>query len=177
MMDYKKLIGAGFVALGIILIPLLVLPQYNLISATKEAVNARQAGISKKQALLVKITDLKNKVSERRADVDKLATVLPQTKKTQDVIVNLEEIAKETGVNLKTVKTAKIEGLKGADSKIMQIEINSSSQYKSVFDFIRLAEKNLRVLDLQEFTISLDSSSNIPGGLNFAAKIYTYFVE
>lgn len=177
MINYKKLISAGFASLGIVLIPLLVLPQYNLISATNEAIDARQAGIDKKQILLAKITDLKNKVNERRTDVDKLATVLPQTKKTQDIVVNLEEIAKETGVELKTVKTAKIEGPKGSDSKIMQVEINSAGQYKSIFEFIRLTEKNLRVLDLQEFTISLDSSATIPGGLNFAAKIHTYFVE
>ncbi len=175
-MNYKKLISAGLVALSIVLVPLLVLPQYNLIGAIKEAINVRQAGIDKKQALLNKITDLKKQVSERQPDVDKLATVLPQTKKTQDIVVNMEEIAKETGVDLKTVKTAKIEQ-KSLESKTIQIEINSSGQYKSIFEFIRLMEKNLRVLDLQEFTLTLDSSSNVPGGLSFAAKIHAYFVE
>ena len=175
-MNFRKLLSAGLAALGIIIIPLLVLPQYSLIGLTKEAIETRQAGLDKKKALMEKIEDLKKKTQERKNDMDKLATIIPQTKKTQDIVVNLEEMARETGITVKTVKTAKV-STRGQDFGTLQVEVSASGQYKSLFEFIKLMEKNLRVLDLQEFTLSLDTSAASAGGLNFATKMHTYFVE
>ena len=109
--------------------------------------------------------------------MDKLATIIPQTKKTQEVIVNLEEMAKETGVTIKTTKTAKVTAARGRDFGTLQVEVSAAGQYKALLDFIKLLEKNLRMLDLQEFTLSLDTSAVSFGGLNLSAKIHSYFIE
>lgn len=177
MPNYKKLVSAGFVALGIILLPLLVLPQYNLIAVTKKAVISRQTGLEKKKALMEKIESLKKQTQEKRGEMDKLAMILPQTKKVQEIVVNLEEMSKQTGVQIKTIKTAQVSSAKSRNARVLQIEINSSGQYKALADFIKLIEKNLRVLDVQEFTLSLDTSATAAGGLNFAVKMHGYYIE
>ena len=180
MINYRKLGSAGIVSFGIILLPLLVLPQYNLISETRKTIESRKADFEKKQAMIGKIEDLKKQVKEKQSDMSKLASILPETKKTQDVLVNLEEIAKESGIELKTVKLASLAGTGGQgqrEVKTLQIEISSGGQYQSLVNFIKLIEKNLRVFDLQEFNLSLNASATVAGELNFAAKINSYYIE
>lgn len=177
MINYRKLISAGFAALGIILLPLLVMPQYSLIKVTKEAVKNREAGLEKKKALIDKIDGLKRQTQEKKKDLDKLAMVLPETKNTHEVVVNLEEMGKQTGTQIETIKTAQITDVKGAVSKVLQIEVNASGQYKSIVDFTKLLEKNLRILDMQEFILSLDTSAEGTGKLKFIGKMYAYFIK
>ncbi|MBI2676792.1 MAG: type 4a pilus biogenesis protein PilO [Candidatus Yanofskybacteria bacterium] len=178
-MNYKKLIGSGLIALGIIFLPILVVPEYRAVSAIKSAIQQKKAAFDKKKVLMDKIDTLRIQTKERRADLEKLATILPESRKTQEVVVNIEEMSKEAGVELKTLKTAIVQqgraGVSGTGA--MQIEISSSGQYRSLLDFIKSIEKNLRILDVQEFTLSLDSSAASVGGLTFAAKILTYFIE
>src|SRR3989344_1941067 len=107
-MNYKKLTAAGLVALGIILLPVLVIAEYNASSAVKGAISEKKTALDKKKALMVKIESLRNQTKEKRADLEKLATVLPEGKETHEVVVNVEEMSKQSGVELKTLKTALI---------------------------------------------------------------------
>ena len=178
-MNYKKLIGSGLVALGIIFLPILIVPEFSTISAVKSAIQQKKAAFDKKKILMDKIDSLRKQTKERRGDLEKLATILPESRETQEIVVNIEEMSKETGVELKTLKTALIQqgGTSVSGTRAMQVEISSSGQYRSLLDFIKSIEKNLRILDVQEFTLSSDSSAASAGGLVFSAKILTYFIE
>ncbi|MBI2057695.1 MAG: type 4a pilus biogenesis protein PilO [Candidatus Yanofskybacteria bacterium] len=178
-MNYKKLIAAGLVALGIILLPVLVVSEYYTLTAVKGAISEKKTALDKKKALMVKIEDLRNQTKEKHTGLEKLATVLPEGKETHEVVVNIEEMSKQSGVELKTLKTALIQqgGTSSNGPRSMQVEVGGAGQYRAILDFIKLTEKNLRILDIQEFTLSLDTSATAAGGLNFAAKINTYFIE
>lgn len=177
-MNYKKLTGAGLISVGIFLSFVLALPQYQELVSIKEAKDAQQAALDKKQSLLDKLSSLKQQIQQRRIDVDKLNNILPKEKRVQDVVVNVEEISRESGISIKTLKTALIQtGLQDSRYKVIQVEVDAVSQYKSMVDFVRSLEKNLRIFDIQGLTVSLDMSANAAGSLNFNTKFYTYFVN
>ena len=175
-MAYKKLAGAVLGAGGLVLFYIVILPAWLSAGVLSDQIENQRLALDKKQKLVDKVADLKEKVTGKRNEINRLASILPQDKELQSVVVNLEDIAKTSGIQIKTLKTGLV-GLEGVSFKTIQAEVAASGQYSAVVDFIKSLEKNLRIFDLQQVVVSLDDSSVIPGNLNLEIKFNTYFVE
>lgn len=178
-MVHKKLIGAGLAGLAVILLFVMALPAWESISDLQAEIETRQDTLDQKTALVKKITDWKKETIDNESNLDKLAVILPQDKKTQDIVVGLEDIAKTAGIQMKTLRTGSVSQTGGTSAgyQLLQVEVSGSGQYKAIVDFIRTLEKNLRIFDVQQITISTDTSAASSGGLNLQAKLYAYYVE
>ena len=177
-MNYKKLIGAGLAAIGLILFAVLVWPLFHAVVEAREQIESRNAVLEQKKVVLNKITDLKSKADSRRAEINQLASVLPKEKKMHEVVVNIEDIANQSGITLRDFQSAELISLEGnKDYKTIQVDIDGSGSYQSVLNFIKLLEKNLRIFDVQGFTVSLDTSGAGTDALNFDLKLFTYYLS
>lgn len=175
-MNYKKLIGAGIASIGFILFSLLVLPLFRVLADTREAIGSRQDILAQRKDVLAKIADLKKKVDSRKKEIGQLTSVLPTEKKTQEIIVSIEDMANQSGIELKDLKTAEIVSLDKKGYEILQVELSGSGSYQSITGLIKLLEKNLRIFDVQGFSLSLDASG-VVGKLNLDLKLYTYYLS
>jgi len=177
-MNYKKLTGAGMAALGFVLFALLVWPLFKGLGEVKAAVESKQTVLDQRKSILEKVSSLKKTVVSQKSNLDQLAIILPADKKTQEIVVNIEEAARQSGVNLRELKTAKAPSQdKGSGVQVLQVELSGSGFYQSVLDFFQALEKNLRIFDVQEFTISLDSAGEATGLLNLGLKLFTYHLN
>lgn len=174
----KKLMGAGVAALGLILFFVLALPAWESIGTLRDNIAVQKETLDKKNNLVAKVDEFRKKTTEKQTDLNKLASILPQERKTEEVVVSLEDMAKTSGILIKTLKTGVIkETGQNANFKTLQVEVSGSGRYSAIADFIKSLEKNLRVFDVQQLTILTDTSAIIPGSLNVEVKFYTYFVE
>jgi len=177
-MNYKKLIGAGIAAIGFILFAVLVWPLFHAVVEAGNQIESRQAVLDQKKIILNKIADLKSKVDSRRAEINQLAAVLPKEKKMHEIIVNIEDMANQSGVALQDFQTAEPASLKrDVVYQTIQVDIGASGSYQSILNFLKLLEKNLRIFDVQGFTVSIDTSGTNVGILNLDLKLFTYYLS
>lgn len=176
-MNYKKLIGAGMAALGFILFSVLVWPLFDLSADLKDTIKNQQAALGVKREGLNKIADLKNKVGTNRDKINQLTAILPADKKVQEVVVNIEEAARQSGFSLRDFKTAAVASSERDTAyRTLQAGLSGAGSYPAILDFLKLLEKNLRIFDIQDFTISLDISGAATGRLNLDLKLLTYYL-
>lgn len=173
-MNYKKLMGAGMAALGFISFSFLVWPVFLGLGEIGAAVESKQTALEDRNGVIEKILSLKRTVASKRTDINQLATILPSDKKTQEIVVNIEEAARQSGVDLQELKTARILSKEGDKYKTLQVELSGSGYYQSLLELFKALEKNLRIFDVQEFTIALDSAGEATGLLNMELKLFTY---
>lgn len=177
-MNYKKLTGAGIAALGFILFSILVWPLFTISAELKTAIESKRTVLDEKKEALGRILDLKSKVGAKRNEIAQLTAVLPADKKIQEILVNIEEAARQSGIDLRDFKTGAVASLeKDAVQKILQVGLSGSGSYSSILDFFKLLEKNLRIFDVQDFTVSQDASGTAAGRLNLDLKLFTYYLD
>lgn len=178
-MNYKKLTGAGLAAIGFILFAVLVWPLFGVLSEAREAIDSGQAVLGQRKTVVDKMADLKRTVDSQRARIDQLTSVLPAEKRTQEIVVSIEDIANQSGLELRELKTAEVVTTElNRGYEVLQVEIAGSGSYQSVLNFIQTLEKNLRLFDTQGFTVSLDSfTGEVTGKLNIDLKLFTYYLS
>ncbi len=170
--------GAGMAAAGFILFSFLVWPLWQTLGDTREAIASQQTILDQKKAVLDKMANLKKRVVAKQTEIVQLSSVLQAEKKSQDIVVNIEEMAHQSGMELRDFKTAEIISLdKNNGYQTLQVEIAGSGSYQSALELFKLLEKNLRVFDVQSFTVSLDTSSATTGKLNLNLKLLTYYLN
>lgn len=175
-MNYKKLMGSGLATLGFILFAFLVWPIFLGLGEIRATVESKQVAFDDRNGVIEKILSLKKTVASKKADIDQLATILPADKKTHEIVVNIEEIARQSGVDLRELKTAEILSKEGDKYKTLQVELNGTGFYKSILELFKSLEKNLRIFDVQEFTLALDSAGEATGLLNVELKFFAYYL-
>lgn len=178
-MNYKKLIGAGLAAIGFILFAVLVWPLFGVLSEAREAVDSGQAILDQRKTVIDKMADLKRTVDSQQVRLDQFTSVLPTEKRTHEIIVSIEDMANQSGLELRELKTAEvITTERNRGYEVLQVGIGGSGSYQSVLNFIRSLEKNLRLFDVQSFTVSLDSSTGeTTGRLNIDLQLFTYYLS
>lgn len=152
-------------------------PYYDAIQEARFMIEAKELAIVKKQRFIEKITNTRKQIEARKEDLDKIASLLSSGRHTQDVIVNLEAITRETGVTISDFKTGVGKGGSGEELALMQVELTTGGQYAALFNLIRLLEKNLRIFDLQEFNISKKEGGNLATSLFATFKMNTYYLK
>lgn len=174
--NLRKLGGAALIGLAVFLFFIFVLPQYLNIRSIQAAINDREEVISEKKEILKKIDLLKGQYTSKTAEIDRLSILLPKSKKIEEIFLTLDDVSKQSGLELRGVTTGVREISKDETKKIVFVETIVAGQYPSLSNFLVLLEKSLRVFDVKELSISREASG--PSGiLNFKLTFETYFVE
>ncbi len=150
---------------------------YDAIQEVRNLIQSKELQVVKKQNFIEKITGTRKQVEARKEDLDKVEFLLSSGRHTEDVIVNLEAITQEAGVTIGDFKTGVAKGGSGEEFEVMQIELSTSGQYATIFNLIRLLEKNLRIFDIQEFTISKKDGGSFATPLLATLKMNTYYLK
>lgn len=178
MFNFKNLTAAGIVAIASFLFFALVLPQYISIQNINKAVSEHNEVLNQKKELLLKINSLEEQYTSRTEDIDKLSTILPQRKNIEETLSSIEDISRQSGLSLNRIVASVRERVTtdlGESVGILSVETNFSGLYPSFFTFLTLLEKNIRVFDIQGFSMVKESfESDI---LSFKVSIETYFIK
>src|SRR3989344_9500438 len=150
-MNKKRLIGASMIASAILVAFAFLWPYYDAIQEVRGMIEAKELEVIKKGKFIEKITGTRKQMEARKEDLDKVESLLSSGRHTEDVIVNLEAITQEAGVTISDFKTGVAKGGGTEEFEVMQVELATSGQYATIFNLIRLLEKNLRIFDIQEF--------------------------
>lgn len=177
--NLKNLGGAGLIALVGFLFFVLVLPQFYKIQSLENAVQEREKVLAEKKEIISGIATLKDQYSSRESEIRKLSILVPKEKTVQEVISSMDAISQQAGLELRSIITAvKDENREVTDLKrILVVESTLSGQYPAFFNFINLIEKNLRIFDVKEFSISSDVIVAGSPFLNFRVTAETYFIK
>lgn len=171
----KNYLGVTLVGLAVIIFWVACMPLWDNISLLNNSIAEKAKVFSERESVLKNIEGIHKQYQNRSADVGKISSVIPNKKSPAELVSSLEAIAKQSGLQLieVTMGGAKKEG---QELQTTSIELGLTGSYESFTAFLDLVEKNIRLLDVFEVSIS---QAAIPGGqivLNFRVKINAYYL-
>ena len=174
-MNFKILIPALIIAVGIVIFGGFALPTFLDSGQLRAARSARVELLAKKTALVEKEFQLKADLKKNQTKLSRLDLLIPATPHEDELITNLDQIAKTSGIPVKTMAIAFVNDNSGARNfKELLTEVTSSGNYINFRDWLGRWEKNIRLLDVQEFSISPDLAG---GNLLFSIKAKSYYAK
>lgn len=173
----KDYIGAGLVALALIGAWGWALPEYNKISELNDALNERQELYDSRSVIIKRIQDLNKEYQQRATDITRISSVLPNKKSLAEIVSAIDRLSTQSGLQL---ISATIAG-KPSDSQVgtynsLPIEITMGGSYPGLVNFLKSAEKNLRIIDITSMDAAAGSTDN-PELLNFSIKGNAYYLK
>lgn len=175
-MNRKKLIGAVFISGSLTAFIAFILPRFDAIQETRAAIEIREGQVADKKKFVEKMIELKKLIEARQDDLSKVGSFISSGKQTQNVVVNLEEIAREAGVAISDFKTGSAKLEAGNNFEVLQIELIVSGHYPALSNMIKLMEKNLRIFDVQEIGLTRKEGEE-SGFLGANIKINSYYLK
>ena len=172
----KNYIGVGLVGLATIAFWVFGIPTWDRISLLSDAVIAREDMLLSRMEILKKIEDLHNQYQQRSSDVSKISSVVPNAKGTAELISTIETVTQQAGLQLVEITMGELSN-QGQELQTVFVELGLTGNYLSLTTFLDLIEKNLRLMDVFELSIS---QSSIPGNqivLNFRLKANMYYIK
>lgn len=179
MRTIKNLVGSVLISLAVLLVWVLVLPEYDSKSYLEALVMTRTADLEAKSKLIDKTLELDKEYQSRYAELKRLALVVPAEKHIEETITILENIFSSTGIPLRDMALSSNEGEIGSAYDLVDIELNFNASYDSVVNFLIAIEKSLRLIDTTRFSIGIDkenASESGPLSLGASFRARAYFV-
>lgn len=164
-------------ALAFIMFFVLVMPQYDAIKLFRETVAARETLFAERSAIISRIQELERQAETRQADIDRLSTFMPQGKQIDEIVSSLEKIAANSGMQLNVITTSEAGAATAEDQKRVFISIDLTGTYPNLINFLKSLEQNLRLYDVSEIIVSPATITGPGNNLNFALKMYAYYLE
>lgn len=179
MRTIKNLVGSILISLAVLLVWVLVLPDYDNRDYLETLVLTRTADLEAKSRLIDKTLELDKEYQSKYAELKRLALVVPSEKHIEETITILENIFSSTGVPLRDMALSSNEGEIGSAYDLVDIELNFNTSYDSVINFLIAVEKSLRLIDTTRFTVGINKeevSESGPRSLSASFKARAYFV-
>lgn len=172
----KNYLGVALAGLAIILFWMFILPTWNRTSLLNGAITEREDILSSREVILSRINDLNSQYQERAADVGRISSVVPNAKSAAEMVSTIESVTQQTGMQLVEITMG------GSDDpqKELQtvfVELGLIGNYPSFVAFLDLVEKNLRLIDVNEISVSQTSAIGAQISLNFRVKANAYYLS
>jgi len=172
----KNYLGVGLIGLGILSFWIFGMPSWDRISLLNDAMAEREDILLSREEVLKKIEDMNRQYQERSDDVDRIASVVPGNKSSAELVSTIESITQQSGLQLTGLS---IGGATNEQQELQTafVELNLSGTYPSLTVFLDFVEKNIRLLDVLEISIS---QTGTPGGqvsLNFRITMNAYYLN
>ncbi len=177
----KNTIAAIIFSITSFLFFVLVLPQYDAIKLTGDAIKSRQALLDQKTAALNNVKKLDSQVKSRQADIAKIKTFIPERKQTDEIVSSINKIAEQSGVQLSSLTTSDVTSTNEQGYNKIFISLDTLSNYPAFVNFLKLVEQSLRLYDVFQLTGSLSTTSQGNAAdhpiVNFTTKINAYYLK
>jgi Tfp pilus assembly protein PilO len=173
----KGLIASLIFAAGAFAFFVLVLPEFDSLSNARAALETRQSLLEETTAELKRVAELEEQYKSRQADIDKLAVMLPEQKRIDEVVSSIQQITSQTGLTLTVLTTAgSAETGESTGYKKIFVSFDVSGQYPSFINFLKLLEQSLRLYDVFEIIGSLipNPTGTAQNLVNFTVKLNAY---
>jgi hypothetical protein len=169
-MKPQGLLGSILIAIAIVVFFALVMPKYDEIRATQQAIDERQVLLDDLNEALSRVNSLKAEISASSSDVEKVGGVITGPKNTDEILVALEVMAEESGVQISNISIA--EGKTDGTFETLVMKLDGSGVYSSLKLLLERLEKNTRLFDVKKITLN-DAGIF----LNFSMEINVYYLD
>jgi|SRR3989344_1682114 len=174
----KNYLGAGLIAIAVILFWVLVLPAYIRISDLDAAIRERNDLLTSRSAIVANIKKLNTEYQKRIPEITKLSAIVPAKKSIAEVLSAINDVSTKNGLQL---FSSSITGQNASEAiaipyNILSLEISLIGNYPALTNFLRALERNLRLMDI----ISIDAASiSVENAsiLNFNVKGNAYYLK
>jgi len=170
----KNITAAIILAIGFVLFFVLALPAYDNLGSLREVIAAKQAILDERNQEVRNFTTASQQAAAHDADISKMAVVMPAKKQIDEVVSSIQAAVATSGLQLADLSTATVVTPDQLDYKKLFINIDLTGQYTSFTNLLRSLEQNLRLYNINEITAA--TSTGPAGGINFALKIYAYYL-
>jgi Tfp pilus assembly protein PilO len=172
----KNYLGVGLAGLAVIIFWIFAMPIWDRTSLLNTAIAERGDILSLRKEVLKKIEELNIQYQERSSDVDKISSVVPNAKNAAELVSTIEAITQQTGMQLIEITM----GESSAEQQELQtvfLNLGLIGSYPSLTTFLELVEKNIRLIDVQEISVSQTSTPGAQVVLNFRVKASAYYLK
>jgi Tfp pilus assembly protein PilO len=171
----RTYLGAVLVALAGALFFLLVLPQYDAISARRAALAERSDLLTERQGLVKKIDDWKKEMATRADDIKDFSYIVPATKDAPDLVSMIQALASENGLQLNGLSMGTNDQSEGASYATQSLDLSLAGGYVAFRSFMDEMEKNIRIIDIDSIDAA-PTTENSPV-IGFRVKAHAYFLQ
>ena len=172
----KNYLGIGLIGLAVIVFWIFVMPVWDRMSLLNGAIAEREEILSSRKEILVRIDELNRQYQERSSDVNRISSVVPNAKSVAELVSTIEAITQQTGVQLVDL-TMGGSGKEQQELQTILFEIGLIGNYPSLTALLDLAEKNLRMIDVQQINVSQASIPGAQTALSFRIKANAYYLN
>lgn len=170
----SKLFSAIIISLTILIFFLLVLPSYDKTRILLKNAEERESILKEEEEILNRIKSLSNEIEGNKDSIGKLERFLPKKKEIPELITNLEEITKNSGINLKEITISEQPGQEAIKKIAGSIKVSGDfPQFLSFLDFL---EKNIRLIEIPKINITIQTSEKTKL-LNYELQFETNYLE
>ena len=162
----------GVVLIAVVFLFIVLRPMMDEVNSLKQTIAEDTKTLENKQTFL---DSLGVKIQQLAAlgEVEKqMATVLPETERTQDVIRILHEYATQSGITINGISNNSVSSEDGANAarargntlgipvnlKTLEFNVNVVGSYEQVRLFIKLIENSPRIVDVKSIGMQQDSA-------------------
>ena len=172
----KNYIGAGLIAIAMVLFWSLVLPFYSGISDLDAAIKERRP-VEFKKHHHDQHQEFKHRISKRIPEIAKLSAIVPSKKSVAEVLSAVDSVSVKNGVQL---FSSAIIGQKTSDADVtpynlLSLEMGLSGSYPGLTNFLKSLERNLRLVDITP----IDAATGLGNTsvLTFVVKGNAYYLK
>ena len=172
----KNYLGAVLAGLAVIVFWILTMPIWDRMSLLNEAIAGRNDILASRKDLLKKVDELNAQYRERTSDVSKISSIVPSSKSAAELVSTLEAISQQSGMQLVEVVMSD-PGDTQQGLQTVLFELGLIGNYPSLNVFLESLEKNLRLTDISEMSVTQASLTGAHISLNFRIKAKAYYLN
>lgn len=173
----KNYIGAGLIAIAIILFWAVALPFYNGVSDLDAAIKEREDLLNSRSVIIANIQELNREYQKRISEIAKLSAIVPSKKSVAEVLSAIHEISVQNGIELfsSAIIGQKVSATDASPYNLLSLEMGLNGSYLGLTNFLKAFEKNLRLVDIA----SIDAAAGFgnTSTLNFVVKGNAYYLK
>lgn len=173
----KNYIGAGLIAIAIVLFWAVALPFYNGISDLDAAIKEREDLLDSRNTIIANIQGLNKEYQKRISEISNLSAIVPSKKSVAEVLSAIHEISIQNGIELfsSAIIGQKISAADTSPYNLLSLEMGLTGSYLGLTNFLKALEKNLRLIDIA----SIDAAAGFgnTSTLNFVIKGKAYYLK
>lgn len=164
----KNMLAAVLISISGFLFWTQALPAYELNSILKDSISVKQELLNARTEIVQKIENLKTERSTRYSEIQRLSLVVPKTKSLPEIISTIDAMFSQSGLALGDFvlsDSALKEGLRS-----INIGVSSVGTYENLTAILSVIEKNIRLFDINNLSISESSGATGGSELDFEMK-------
>ncbi|KKS44821.1 hypothetical protein A2567_00395 [Candidatus Azambacteria bacterium RIFOXYD1_FULL_42_11] len=154
-----------------------LMPLWGDIQMALDLKKQSRENLSERQKLTASIEKLIDQYNARSNDVAIFDAAIPKGQNAPELLINLEAMASETGLNFVSVDF-KPKSFKAGGLNILEMNVKLKGSYPALFKYLKALEKSLRIFDVSRISftgIAPGQGGANPNNLDFSLTIDTYF--